>query len=81
MPTEEDIRRDLRRQAAGLPPLQTTAQPRDVERDASSKPQGVDTDRLEEGGNRLEAHATRQQQPGPDSDWFEHRSQQRPAPR
>ena len=74
MPTDQDIRRDLRRQAAGLPPLQNTTQPHDVQRDASPKPQGVDTDRLEDGGNRLEPDATRQQQPDPDSDWFEHRS-------
>ena len=68
MPTEQQIKQDLDRQAAGLPPLQTTGPRHDVDRDASAKPQGVDTDRLEAGGNRLEADSTRQQQLGADED-------------
>jgi len=68
MPTQTDPRQDLHRQAAGLPPQQDSRKPRDAERDASTKPQGVDTDRLEAGGNRLEADSTRQEQLGADED-------------
>ena len=68
MPTEQDIRRDLDRQSAGLPPQQTNKHGSDVERDASARPQGVDTDRLEAGSDRLEADASRKQQLGADED-------------
>jgi hypothetical protein len=68
MPTQQQTRSDLDRQSAGLPPQQTTRRAKDAERDASTNPQGVDTDRLEAGGNRLEADTTRQQQLGADED-------------
>ncbi|MFL6592444.1 MAG: hypothetical protein ACJ8GK_07030 [Luteimonas sp.] len=68
MPTQQDTRRDLDRQSAGLPPQQADKHGPDAERDASAQPQGVDTDRLEAGGDRLEADATRKQQLGADED-------------
>jgi hypothetical protein len=68
MPTQQDPRQDFQRQAADLPPRQDSGTPRDVERDASTQPQGVDTDRLEAGGNRLQADSTRQEQLGADED-------------
>lgn len=68
MPNQQQTRQDLDRQAKGLPPLQTTQHANDAERDASAKSQGVHTDRLESGGNRLEADVTRQRQLGADED-------------
>ena len=68
MPTQQQTRSDLDRQSTGLPPQPTTRRGDDAQRDASQNPQGVDTDRLETGGNRLEADATRQQQLGADED-------------